>query len=244
LKYNLKRQEQDKRDHLFSTVAGKSIPKLIDMRRLMPSIYNQLELGSCTANSSVAYTVFLNSNKVELSRLFEYFKAREIEGTIDEDSGATNRDNVKSIKKNGICEEKFMPYDISKFTIPPTLNAIINAKNYTISSYAALSNLSSIKQALAMSRPVIIGMDVYESFESDIVAKTGKMPMPLDSEECLGGHSVLVVGYIDAPKTFKTTKGCLIVRNSWGTEWGDNGYFYMPYEYLVKHTFDYWVMNK
>jgi C1A family cysteine protease len=59
-----------------------------------------------------------------------------------------------------------------------------------------------------MLRPVIIGMDVYESFESDIVAKTGKMPMPSDSEECLGEHSVLIVGYIDAPKTFKTTKGC------------------------------------
>jgi C1A family cysteine protease len=70
------------------------------------------------------------------------------------------------------------------------------------------------------------------------------MPMPLDSEECLGSHSVLIVGYIDTPKTLKTTKGCLIVRNSWGTEWGDKGYFYMPYEYLVKHTFDYWVMNK
>lgn len=244
MKYNLKRQEQDKRDHLFSTVVGKSIPKSIDMRRLMPPIYNQLELGSCTANSSVAYTVFLNSNKVELSRLFEYFKAREIEGTVDEDSGATNRDSVKAIKKNGVCEEKFMPYNVDKFTVAPTDAAIANAKSYTISSYSLLNSLTGIKQTLAVSKPIIIGMDVFESFEGSSIANTGIMPIPKKTEEYLGGHSVLVVGYIDGKNPTKSLTGCLIIRNSWGIEWGDKGYFYMPYEYLKEHTFDYWVMNK
>lgn len=232
------------------------VPNSIDMKKLMPPICDQLQLGSCSANSSTSYDVFLHSNKTDLSRLFEYYMVREIEGTVAEDNGATNRDNVKSIKKSGICEESLMPYDISKFTIPPTQEAIINAKGYTISSYVALNNLSNIKQALAMLKPVIIGMDVFESFEGNEIAQTGKMSMPSITEQNLGGHSVLVVGYVDAAKVSLitlicnfifhkfTSKGYLIVRNSWGTGWGDQGYFYMPYEYLTKYTFDYWIMNK
>ncbi|HEY5562662.1 MAG TPA: C1 family peptidase [Clostridiaceae bacterium] len=257
MKYCLKRQDYDERDFLFSTLIGAiTVPTSIDMRKLMPPIYDQLQLGSCSANSSTSYDVFLHGNKIQLSRLFEYYMVRKIEGTVDEDSGATNRDNVNSIKKSGICEENLMPYDISKFTIPPIDEAISNAKQYTISSYVALNNLSNIKQALAMLKPVIVGMDVFESLEGNEIAQTGKMSMPLITEQNLGGHSVLVVGYVDAIKTsLKTsiynfitrkvpTKGYLIVRNSWGVGWGDKGYFYMPYEYLPKYTFDYWTMNK
>lgn len=238
MKYYLKRQKYDKRDFLFLKLKTTVVlPPSIDMRNLMPPIYDQLELGSCSANSSTAYDVFLYDNKTELSRLFEYYMVRKIEGTVNEDSGATNRDNVRSIKKNGICEENLMPYDITKFTIPPTKAAIVNAKQYTTSSYEALSDLSDIKQALSLSKPVIIGMDVFESFEGSEIAKTGKMPMPLVTEENLGGHSVLVVGYVDEGSY-------LIVRNSWGSDWGDKGYFYMPYKYLTEYTFDYWIMNK
>ncbi len=244
MKYKLKRQEKDDRDIIFSAVPKKAIPKVVDLRSLMPGVYNQLELGSCTANSSVAYNVYLNKNKIELSRLFEYYKAREIEGTVDEDSGATNRDSVKAIKKNGVCEEKLMPYNVDKFSVAPTDAAIVNAKNYIISSYSLLNSLTGIKQALAISKPVIIGMDVFESFEGSVIANTGIMPIPKKTEEYLGGHSVLVVGYIDGKNPTKSLTGCLIIRNSWGIEWGDNGYFYMPYEYLKEHTFDYWVMNK
>ena len=210
----------------------------------MPKVYNQLELGSCTANSSVAYTEYLNKNSINLSRLFEYYKTRELEGTIDEDSGATNRDTVKSIKSNGICEERLMPYDISKFNIAPSDAAILNARNYTISSYSLLNSLTGMKNALAMLKPIISGMEVYESFESEKINATGIMTMPKKNEEYLGGHSVLVVGFIDGVNPTESKKGCLIVRNSWGIEWGDKGYFYMPYEYLKDNTFDYWIMNK
>lgn len=238
MKYYLKRQEYDKRDFLFSKLKGAVIvPSSIDMRSLMPPIYDQLDLGSCCANSSTSYDVFLYNNKIQLSRLFEYYMVRKIEGTVDQDSGATNRDSVSSIKQSGICEESLMPYDISKFTIPPIEKAIVNAKQYTISSYQSLSNLSDIKQALALSKPVILGMDVFESFEGSEISKTGKMTMPLKKEQNLGGHSVLVVGYMD-------NGAYLIVRNSWGSVWGDQGYFYMPYEYLPNYTFDYWIMNK
>ena len=81
-----------------------------------------------------------------------------------------------------------------------------------------------MKTALAESLPVVIGIDVYESFESDEVAKTGIVPIPGKKEQLLGGHAVCVVGYDDS-------KNWLIVRNSWGTSWGNKGYFYLPYKY-------------
>lgn len=145
MKYGLKRQQDDKRDFLFSKLKGAMLfPTSIDMRNLTPLIFDQMQLNSCTANSSTSYDVFLYNNKIQLSRLFEYYMVRKSEGTINEDSGATNRDNVTSINKNGICEESLMPYDISKFAIPSISAAIINAKQYTISSYVALSNLADI----------------------------------------------------------------------------------------------------
>jgi C1A family cysteine protease len=244
MKYCLKRQKIDDRDLKYVHEVNERMPQKVDLRNLMPPVFDQSKLGSCTANSSVAYLIFLYNNIKELSRLFEYYNAREIEGTVQEDSGASNRDTVKSIKNNGVCEELLMPYDITKFRNAPSEVAIENAKEYTISSYSLVKGLTGIKHALALNKPVILGMEVYESFESDDIKKSGIMTMPKDFEEDLGGHSVLVVGYIDGINPTRSKKGCLIVRNSWGDEWGDNGYFYMPYEYIKDNTFDYWIMNK
>lgn len=107
-----------------------------------------------------------------------------------------------------------------------------------------VNSLAGIKHALAYNNPVILGMEVFESFEGDDIRETGIMTMPQDFEEMLGGHSVLAVGYIDGPNPTKSKKGCLILRNSWGADWGDKGYLYMPYEYLKDNTFDYWIINK
>jgi C1A family cysteine protease len=244
MKYCLKRQEIDDRDLKYVHEASEHLPKKVDLRNLMPPVFDQLKLGSCTANSSVAYLIFLYSNVKELSRLFEYYNARAIECTVQEDSGVSNRDTVKSIKNNGVCEELLMPYDITKFRNPPSEVAIENAKEYIISSYSLVNGLAGIKHALASNKPVILGMKVYESFESDDIKRSGIMTMPEDFEEDLGGHSVLVVGYIDGVNPTESKKGCLIVRNSWGDDWGCKGYFYMPYEYLKDNTFDYWIMNK
>lgn len=254
-KYQLKRQGHDPLDYQFEQIAKSGqLPLFLDLRNLMPEVFNQGQLGSCTANSTTAYDMLLHGNKVQLSRLFQYYMTRVIENTIYEDAGASNRDAVKSVAKNGICEESFDRYDITKFTIAPTREAVLNAQQYKIGSYHSVRGLTQIKQALALhNSPVVLGMEVFESFESKQVAFDGIMPMPKSGEENLGGHSVLVVGYVDNVKGLPDeyaklfsgvqTKGFLIVRNSWGKEWGDNGYFYMPYEYLTKHTFDLWTMQ-
>jgi C1A family cysteine protease len=241
--YNLKRSKQDVRDYKISFEVPKNLPKSVDLRDNCPPVFDQGQLGSCSANAGVANKMILDGIATPLSRLFLYYKEREMEGTIAEDAGASMRDICKALNKFGVCEEAFMPYDISKFADSPSNEALANASKYTIKSYSSLSNLGAVKAFLAtQQKPVLLGMEVYESFESAKVAKSGKLPIPKEGEQMLGGHAVLAVGYKDTP-TSKTSKGYLIVRNSWGAEWGQEGYFQMPYEYILAgHAFDFWTI--
>jgi C1A family cysteine protease len=90
-----------------------------------------------------------------------------------------------------------------------------------------------------MGFPVVFGFTVYESFEGNDVATTGNMPMPASGEKVLGGHAVALVGFNDDRRVF-------IVRNSWGASWGDQGYFYMPYEFITnpEYASDFWSVRK
>jgi C1A family cysteine protease len=97
---------------------------------------------------------------------------------------------------------------------------------------------SQLKGCLASGYPIVFGFTVYESFESDAVAKTGQVPLPKPSEKVLGGHAVLAVGYDETQQRF-------IVRNSWGKNWGLQGYFTMPYSYLTDNNLadDFWTIR-
>jgi C1A family cysteine protease len=160
-----------------------------------------------------------------------------MEGTLNEDAGGTHRSCLKVLNKQGVCKEELMPYDVSKFKVAPSQEATRDALNYRISSYASVKNLTEIKKALAeKSLPVLLGMTVFESFEDENLFVNYVMPMPKKGEQNLGGHSVLCVGFDDSKKV-------LICRNSWGEDWCDEGYFYMPYSYVTpRYTFDYWMM--
>ena len=113
-----------------------------------------------------------------------------------------------------------------------------NASTRKISSYHSIPDLNGIKQVLALQQmPVLIAIDVYESFESDTVAKTGIIPLPKKKEQLLGGHAIAIVGYSDLKKW-------VIFRNSWGL-WGDKGYGYIPYTYFTKgYASDFWLLIK
>ena len=241
--YNLKRQKTDKRDKslkvLLDPHAAVQLPPMVDLRSKCPAVYNQLALGSCSANAGVAARVMLDNLQVQLSRLDLYYLERKIEGTIKKDSGAQMRDIGKALQTYGVCEEQFFPYDITKFTNTPSVNAISNAINYKITSYHAVASQTEIKQNIALKQqPVLVGIDVYESFESATVEKTGIVPMPKKGEQMLGGHAVCCVGYDDTKKVF-------IMRNSWGANWGQAGYFVLPYTYFTKgFAYDFWALQK
>ena len=207
----------------------KTPPVKVDLRPDMPPVYDQGQLGSCVDNATAGACEYnwikeKKANAFVPSRLFLYYNARVLEGTVSEDSGSTIHDGIRAIAEHGFVPETKWPYDISQFTVKPPASLYAAAKKEIISDYGFIDeNPHALKMVLAAGHPVIIGFSVYESFQTRQVATTGIMPVPdKGHEQLLGGHGVLVVGYNDAHKWF-------IVRNSWSDKWGDHGYFYMPY---------------
>jgi len=240
--YNLKKQTPDHRDFqakkLLNVHASVVLPPAVDIRSKCPAVYDQGTLGSCSANAGIAARVMLDNLSADLSRLFQYYMERKIEHDVNTDGGAQMRDIGKALLNYGATPEVYFPYVIANFKKAPTHDAITHALTYKIKSYHAVADVTGIKQILAlMQQPVLSGIDVYASFESDKVAKTGLVPVPKPNEKNLGGHAILIVGYNDAKKWF-------ICRNSWGETWGDKGYFYLPYDFFTKgFASDFWVLQ-
>jgi len=228
---------QDDRDFLFQAPrpTGAPLPASVDLRKFCSPVRDQGQLGACTGFAiAVGLREFLlikiGVRLTPLAPLFVYFEERSIEHTIAQDAGAQPRDGMKVLTKIGVSPEKDDPYDISAFTKKPSAKAVKDAGRFKIAAYHRLKTLTDVQSALAGGNGVVMGFKVYESFESDAVAKDGKMPMPGASEQAIGGHAVFVAGYQTDPAT--AGGGYLIVKNSWSTSWGDKGYFYMPYAYV------------
>jgi len=220
-----------------------SLPIKIDLRNNCPMVYNQGQLGSCTANAiSAAFEFELLKQKSPdfmPSRLFIYYNERAIENTINSDSGAQIRDGIKSVNKSGVCPETMWPYNISEFTQKPHSVCYTDASKHLVTSYHRVSNdLKQMKGCLAEGYPFVFGFTVYDSFEGQQVAKSGIVNLPAPTEKVVGGHAVLAVGYDDTTNRF-------IVRNSWGGTWGQKGYFTMPYDYLTNTNLadDFWTIR-
>jgi C1A family cysteine protease len=174
-------------------------------------LYGERHCGSHTVRTDEAKS----KPEFTTSRLFVYYNQRVIEGTVNSDSGAQIRDGFKVVAKDGDCPESEWPYDIAKVTDRPSARYYKDARKYRAVQYQRLvQNLNQMKGCLASGYPFVYGFTVYESFESQQVAQTGIFPMPAPGEQVLGGHAVLAVGYDDSQHRF-------IVRNSWGTAWGD-----------------------
>lgn len=232
------RDPVDTRDHLFAA-APMALPDVIDLSPQCSAVEDQGQLGSCTGNAIVGALECMGSKPtVDLSRLFVYYNERVTEGTVNEDAGAIIRDGIKSIAALGVCPEKAWPYNVLKFTKKPTATAYKKALPRKITSYQRLQTLADMRHCLASGKPFVFGFSVFESFESDAVAATGLMPMPSKLDKNLGGHAVCAVGY-------DQTKQLVKVRNSWGTGWGDKGYFYMPFAYITNSNLadDFWSVT-
>jgi C1A family cysteine protease len=235
----------DQRDHLYAAppVFLADLPPSTDLRPSCPAVYNQGKLGSCTANAIGAAIEFdrLLQKLPDFvpSRLFIYYNERVIEGTVDFDSGAQLRDGIKTVASQGVCPEPEWPYDVEKFTQKPPARAYKDAATDRAISYQSLiQDLNQMKGCLASGYPFIFGFTVYESFETLAVAESGHAPLPGPRERPIGGHAVMAVGYDDAKQWF-------LVRNSWGSRWGLEGYFTLPYAYLIQPVLasDLWTIR-
>jgi C1A family cysteine protease len=235
----------DHRDFLFGMRHARrlALPPAVDLRAHCSPVEDQGALGSCTAQALAGALEFLEVKDSvpfkDLSRLFIYYNERAIIGTTGYDSGARLRDGIKTLAHDGVCAEKKWPYVISRFKRKPLKACYTEAQNHQITSYERITTLEEMRACLADGYPFVFGFSVYEGFESAEVASTGLVPMPRPDERVLGGHAVMAVGYDDAARRF-------IVRNSWGTGWGDRGYCTMPYAYLEDRNLsdDLWTIRR
>lgn len=247
--YGCRRDLRDARDEPFAhehmmAVRAVAVPVAIDLRQWLPPVMDQGAIGSCTAHgvSAAARYHIIRRNTTydfEMSRLQLYYDSREIEGAADSDAGAEIRDVIKTLAKKGVGHEEAWPYNMTKFADRPPQEVYDDAVQYKALKYARVAvDTNMVKKTLAAGTPVIIGISLYASFESEEIAKTGIVPMPAPHEGMVGGHCMLIAGYGQKP-------GHFTVRNSWGTDWGDKGNCYIPEAYIGSSTYgsDYWALT-
>lgn len=211
------------------------------MRVWDSSVDDQGKLGSCEANAIVnAYELMTRhlvpEQFVELSRLFLYYNSRLLVNAVDKDSGAYLRDGMTAAHTYGLCSEKLWPYRVDKFAVKPSVDAYIDAQSRKITNYRLLKTVDEIIDSLNNNIPVVIGMTIYDSFD-DVSSDNPVIPMPSDDELTSGGgHAVAVIGY-------DLDQELLLIKNSYGTKWGDNGYGWLPFKYYETQGVEAWVFD-
>jgi C1A family cysteine protease len=237
---------------LKAATASPSLSPKTDLRAWCSPIEDQGNLGSCTAHAGTALLEYYERrayNKyLDGSRLFLYKVSRNLLGWQG-DQGAYLRTTMKAMTMIGIPPEQYLPYDIASFDAEPSSFIYSLAENYKTTLYFRLDPagtspdalLQAIKQYLTANLPAMFGFTVYSSFPG-IGSGKADIPFPQPGDSVRGGHAVLVVGYDDSHK-IGNDSGALLIRNSWGINWGDNGYGWMPYTYVLRGlAVDFWSL--
>lgn len=254
--WGFRQQDPDHRDWRFylPTTQIDALPSHVDLRAKLPPAYDQGRIGSCTANAIAAALEHCRAvqglPRLQPSRLFIYWNERDMEGTTNRDAGAIIRDGIKVVASVGCPREAQWSYDdtpadpltgifaaSAKARQKPSCFAYRYAKDLDAVAYLSVAPaIDQIRGCLAQGFPVVFGFQVFAGFESEAVGRSGVLNLPTPGEANLGGHAVLAVGYDDATQR-------LIVRNSWGTGWGDAGYFTLPFDYVLAYGSDFWTIR-
>ena len=252
----LARDLPDERDYVYTLEPHHlraKLPKRVDLRAKCPRVLNQGGIGTCTAHAiaaAVAYERRMQRKRpLAPSRLFIYYNERMLTGQRSLHCVVRLRDAIKAVVKRGVCPESHWPYrqHAAALRARPPKKAFEAARNCKIIEYHRIAKgslkpaifLRHLKQCLAGGGPFVFGFTLYESFETEKVKKNGIMPIPdTRREENKGGHAVMAVGYDDRRKA-------ILVRNSWGTDWGLKGYFWMPYKIITdtELAYDFWTVR-
>jgi C1A family cysteine protease len=231
----------------------------VDLRQWCSPIEDQRTIGSCTANAGVGIVEYYQrrgfGKHLDGSRLFVYKATRNLLGW-NGDTGAWLRTTMGALCMFGVPPERYWPYDTAKYDVEPPAFVYALGQTYQAEKFYRLDPagtspqalLDAIKKHLAAGVPPMFGFTVYDSMQQ--AATGGKIPFPLQTDRVSGGHAIVAVGYDDALEikhtgATKPTRGAFIIRNSWGTGWGDRGYGYLPYEYVLQRlAVDWWVLVK
>lgn len=198
--------------------------------RFTSAVYDQGPIGSCgphSCSADIQCDGDVAGHSLMPSRLFGYYVTRHLMGTVNMDSGVSNREMLKAYAQFGWCDESLWPYEPARFKVKPPQEAYDQGQERRIETYLRVpQQLDQMRACLASGDPFIFGFSVYTSFESDQTRRTGVVKMPDRLDRQLGGHDVLIVDYDDAKQRFT-------FRNSYGVGWGDRGFGYMPYQYAT-----------
>ena len=246
--YGWLRDHPDHRDQIYARGSW-DVGDHIDLEGQCPHVYDQGPLGSCTGNAIAAAIQFVRmkhklrgAEENVPSRLFIYFGERVIAGSVDSDTGGSMRDGIKVAVADGTCFEdgpNAWPYEVARFADRPPKACFTAAKKGEVKSYNRIQqNISDMEACLAEGFPFVFGFTAFAALESKAVKKRGALPLPKADDQPVGGHAVMAVGYNRSQRQFK-------VRNSWGKDWGQAGYFWMPYDYLSNPNLasDFWTIR-
>jgi C1A family cysteine protease len=228
---------RDLRYKVFLPTLRIKLPAKIDYTKKMSPVSDQGDEGTCvgfaTTDGMKEYQEKADWEKtIRLSVRYVYSGAQKIDSYPDDEEGTDIRSALKVLNKNGVPPDDCWPYRPHQ-TNGPCSDADELAKKYRIETYTRLKTEADMKESLVVNGPFVAGVDVYESWETSAVDKTGVVPMPKKGEQLLGGHAICIVGYDDKNKRFK-------FKNSWSSGWGAKGYGYLPYGYLTKYCGDAW----
>lgn len=246
--YGWKRSLPDIRDQPFTAALMARLPTTVPAHRddrgtkYMPPVYNQGQTSSCTGNGSGGALHYMRRkqglSEFQPSRSFIYYNGRVGEDPIT-DNGSQVRSVIKGLAQYGACSEAEWAFDPTHINDKPADKCFFDAKTDLVTGYAAVpQDIDAIRACISSDTPVVFGFTVYPQFESDAMSRSGMMEMPGDSDAPLGGHCVLACGYSDNSKV-------VICRNSWGPDWGDGGFFYMGYDYVINSGLaaDFWQID-
>jgi C1A family cysteine protease len=234
-------------------------PKSVDLRADFSPVEDQGHLGSCTANAGAGMIEYFQRRAygkyVDLSRLFLYKTTRDLLG-VHGDTGAYLRSTMQALATFGAPPEVYWPYDTTKFDVEPSAFLYTFGQDYKAEIYYRLDPpgttgnalVDAIKQQLARQLPAMFGFTVYSSYQQSLT-NGGEFPYPAQGEARVGGHAIVACGYDDAKKVTNTsngggsTKGAFLIRNSWGSTWGETGYGWLPYKYVTSGlAVDWWSL--
>lgn len=246
--------------------ATASLPASLDLRQWCSPIEDQDGLGSCTAHAGVGLIEYYErkafGRHIDASRLFLYKTTRNLLGWTG-DTGAFLRTTMGAMTLFGVPPEKYWPYWVigsapgRNWDDEPPAFCYAFAQGYQTLDYFRLDPvgisradlLQRVKTYLAAQMPSMFGFSVFESY-SQTKTNGGKFPFPCPGEKIVGGHAVVAIGYDDSMKIKNTTcgketTGAFLIRNSWGTNWGQGGYGWLPYDYILQGMAeDWWAILK